>query len=683
MPPTTTPMIKLAYPATRRDDVQETLHGSVVADPYRWLEDEKDPAVIKWLGEQDTAARAQIAAYPRRDEFAARLKEVFYFDAVSAPVHKKGTYVYSRKHANKEKNVVYWKSGENGTENVLFDPNTWADTTTALGQTSVSDNGKLVAYTLKPNNADEAVIHVKEIATGKELPDVIEGAKYASISWTPDSTGFYYTWVPPAGSVSVADRPGKQELRFHKLGTDPARDEVVFPATNNPQTFVGGGISDDGKWVIAFVQHGWNRSDVYFRSAKANTWTPLVKDIDATFEVTAWKDAFYVLTNHEAPRYRVFKVNPKKPARAAWREIVPQANDTLEGMSLVGERLVLNYLRKATSVMQVHDLSGKLVRTIDLPPFGTASGMLGNPDEDTAYFSFSSFTEPTAIFKTSIAKGSVSEWARVKLPINTSEFVTTQVMYPSRDGTQISMFLMHKKGITPNGKNPTILYGYGGFNVSLTPSFSSSRAVWLEQGGVYAIPNLRGGGEYGEEWHRAGMLDKKQNVFDDYIAAAKYLIDNQWTSPRHLAIHGGSNGGLLVGAAMTQAPELYRAVVCAVPLLDMVRYHLYGSGKTWIPEYGSADEASQFATLLAYSPYHRVKEGAKYPALLMDAADHDDRVDPMHARKFVAAIQHATTDGTPVLLRVEKNAGHGGADQVKAQVERNADMFAFLWAQLN
>ncbi|HLL22774.1 MAG TPA: prolyl oligopeptidase family serine peptidase, partial [Kofleriaceae bacterium] len=456
--------------------------------------------------------------------------------------------------------------------------------------------------------------------------------------------------------------------------------------TKNPQTFIHGELSRDGHWLVVAIQHGWNSTDVYFKDARKPkaAWTTLVEKVDATFEVIAWRDRFYVVTNEGAPRYRVFKVDPKKPARAAWKEIVSENAATLANVGIVGEKLVLNYMRNAASEMAVHDLEGKLVRKLDVPPLGTASSIVGNPDEDTGYFSYTSFTVPQVIYKTSIKTGKVAEWARVKLPIETEGMETEQVFYPSKDGTKISMFIIKPRGAKKDGKNPTILYGYGGFNVSMTPGFASSRAAWIEKGGIYAIPNLRGGGEYGEEWHRTGMLLQKQNVFDDFIAAGEYLVKEGWTSPAHLAISGGSNGGLLVGAAMTQRPELWKAVVCAVPLIDMLRYHLSGSGKTWVPEYGSAEDAEQFKAIYAYSPYRvAVDAGPRvYPALLMDSADHDDRVDPLHARKFAAVIQANQTGKGQVLLRIERNAGHGGADMVKQQVERVADQLSWLASEL-
>jgi prolyl oligopeptidase len=672
------------WPATRTQDIVETIQGKRIADPYRWLEDETSPDVQAWMTAQDTFARGALAKLPMRGELEARVKQLFYFDSVSAPVHRKGRYFYSRKHADKEKTIVYWKPGEKGAEIVLFDPNGWsADGSKGLHGWYPSYDGKYVAYQISEHNSDETEMHVIEVATGKDTPDTITGTKYAAASWTPDGKGFYYVWVPPVGgAVTVAERPGTAELRFHALGTAVEKDPVIHEATKNAETFLNGGVSHDGKWLLAQVQHGWNSSDVYFKNAheRSAPWTPLAVGIDANFSVDVWKDKFYILTNDGAPRYRVMVADPHDPARAKWKELIAQTDATLETTTIVGGMLVLTYLANSSSKISLHDLAGKHVRDVELPGIGTSGGISGEPDEDTGYYGFTSFTEPQLIFKTSIKTGKSDEWARVTLPIDTSKITTEQVWFPSQDGTKISMFIIHNKDAKKDGSNPTILYGYGGFNVSMTPGFAGSRVVWLEHGGVYAIPNLRGGGEYGEDWHKAGMLNTKQNVFDDFIAAAEYLEREGWSSKEHLAIYGGSNGGLLTGAAVTQRPELYKAVICAVPLLDMLRYHLFGSGKTWVPEYGSADDKEQFTTLWAYSPYRRaVDEGKRaYPAVLFDSADHDDRVDPLHARKLAAALQADQTADAPIYLRIERNSGHGGADMVKSQVDRTVDQFAFL-----
>ncbi|MET0413323.1 MAG: prolyl oligopeptidase family serine peptidase, partial [Polyangiaceae bacterium] len=410
---------------------------------------------------------------------------------------------------------------------------------------------------------------------------------------------------------------------------------------------------------------------------------PFATGLDATFGVNWWDGAFYVKTNYQAPNSRVLKVDPNRLSLADWREIVPESDAKLDDASIIGGKLTLSYLRNAASEIEVRDLEGKPLRKVALPGIGSSSGISGNPELDEAYFSFTSFAVPGEIYQTSIKTGQTSLWAKIDLPIDTSQNQVEQVRYSSKDGTSVSMFILHKKGVVLDGSNPTLLTGYGGFNVDMTPDFSTLAAVWLEHGGVYAVPNLRGGGEYGEAWHRAGMGANKQNVFDDFIGAAEALIRLGYTRPEKLAISGGSNGGLLVGAVMTQRPELFRAVVCSVPLLDMVRYHQFGSGKTWIEEYGSADDPAQFKTLYAYSPYHHVNKGTPYPALLMMAADHDDRVDPMHARKFAAAIQWASSrPDHPVLFRLEEQAGHGGADLVKKRVESLADITAFLIDQL-
>ncbi len=675
-------------PSTRTDAITETLHGVAVADPYRWLEDEHAPEVQAWMSAQDEHTRAALAKLPGRDELAARFRELFYYDAVSAPAHCKGRYFYTRKHADKEKTIVYWKQGEDGAEQVLFDPNAWSeDGSVGLGGWWPTHDGRYVAYSVKLNNSDETTTKIRDVAAGTDLPDALDGTKYSGASWTPDGTGFYYTWVPPiGGAVTIADRPGFAELRYHALGTEPAADPVIHERTGSPQTFLSGGVSFDGHWLVATISHGWSSTDVYLKDARVpgSPWRTVVKGVDATFATDVWRDQLYITTNDGAPRYRVFKVDPANLERTAWREIIPESEGTLESVSVVGEHLIATYLRNAATQIEVRDLEGRFLRAIALPPLGTSGGISGNPDEDTGYFAYTSFTEPQVIYKTSIATGEVTEWTRVTLPIDTTQLVTTQIFYPSKDGTKISMFLIHGKDVVRDGTNPTILYGYGGFNVNMTPAFASSRAVWIQRGGVYAIPNLRGGGEYGEDWHRAGMLLTKQNVFDDFIAAAEFLIAERWTSPRHLAISGGSNGGLLVGAAATQRPELFRAVICAVPLLDMLRYHLSGSGKTWIPEYGSAEDAAQFRVLHGYSPYRRAVDAGPrgYPAVLFDSADHDDRVDPLHARKLAAILQANQMAEAPILLRIERNAGHGGADMVKSQVERVADTLAFLTAQL-
>ena len=683
----------MKYPETRRDDIVDTVHGVSIPDPYRWLEDASKPEVKQWMATEDKAAREALARLPGRDKLLARFKELYYLDSISPPHHFGGRFFYTRRHKDKEKAIVYWKEGENGTEKVLIDPNTLsADGSTSLGVWAPSWDGKTLAYGLKLNNSDETTLYVMDVASGKVSDvDVIAGGKYAGPSWTPSGDGFYYTWVPPLSeTVTPAERPGFAELRFHALGSNPAADRVVHQKTGNPQTFLGGFVSKDGRWLVAIIQHGWNSSDVYFRDLhqpQDATWHPLVVGRPAIYNVNVYKNVFYVHTNEGAPRWRLFRVDPKKPARSGWREIVAERKDVvIDNAGVLGDRLLLQTMRNASSGIEVRGLDGKLVRDLPLPGIGTVGAVVGDEDQDDAYFSFESFTTTPRSFKTSMKNGGATLWAEVKVPIDPAPYSVEQVWYPSKDGTRISMFIVRRKDMPRDGSTPFMLGGYGGFQVSMTPAFNGSIFPWLEAGGGYALPNLRGGGEYGEEWHKAGMREHKQNVFDDFTGAARYLIENHYSSADKLAIRGGSNGGLLMGAAVTQHPELFRAVICAVPLLDMIRFHLFGSGKTWVPEYGSAEDPSEFKWLYGYSPYQKVSRGTKYPALLMMSADSDDRVDPMHARKMTAMLQWAQggapQDGRPVLMRIEKHSGHGGADMVKQAVEQSADSNAFLMHEL-
>ena len=677
-----------SLPPTPVDDVVELLHGRRVADPYRWLEDEQSLAVRAWMDAQDLHARSTLDAIPARASMLSRLRELLFIDVLYAPVNRQGRYFFARRHADREKAIVYWKDGEHGTEHVLFDPNTWSyGMMAALGVWVPSRDGRYCTYSVNENNSDESVTRIRDVAAGVDLPDVLPGTRYYAPSWLPDGSGFYYTRIPPVGgTVTVAERPGFAEVCFHARGTPAAEDVVVHPATGDAKTFINGVVSRDGRWLVVAIQRGWNSTDLFVRdrTADGDLWQTLVSGTDALYDVVVWKDRFYIHTNDGAPRFRVMCAEPGRLERQHWKELVPESDATLESMWLVGHRLVVDDLRNASSELRVFELDGTPVRTLDLPPIGSCAGLTGNPDDDDVYVSYSSFTQPTVIYRISMATGGVREWARVAPPIDMSDVRTEQVRYRSKDGTIVSMFLIYRSGAPRDGSNRTILYGYGGFNVNMTPSFSSLRAVWLERGGVYAIPNLRGGGEYGDGWHRDGMRLKKQNVFDDFIAAAEYLIAEGWTSPARLAISGGSNGGLLVGAALTQRPDLFRAVHCAVPLLDMLRYHLSGSGKTWVGEYGSPEDGAEFEALYGYSPYRRAVDDPPrpYPAVLFDSADHDDRVDPLHARKMAALLQARQTAQAPVLLSIERNAGHGGTDRIGQVAERIAAQLAFIEAQL-
>jgi prolyl oligopeptidase len=676
----------LPYPAARRVDQVDELHGVRVPDPYRWLEDGASDEVKKWTDEEDALARAYLSKLPSRDAIAARLKELLYIESAGTPTHRGNRFFYPRRDAGKEKTTVYFREGKRGTDKVLLDPNSWsADGSVSLGAWSVSWDGKMVAYSVKNNNSDEATLHVMDVASGKKSDvDTIEGAKYASPSWTPSGDGFYYTWVPPAGSVATADRPGYAEVRFHKLGETPSKDRIVHERTGDPKAFISAELSKDGRWLVLTIEHGWTRTDVAFRDLRSNSvaWNPLVVGQDALYLVDIDRNHFFVRTNEGAAKYRVFKVDPLRPDRAAWVEIVPQRDDaTLEGISIVGHSLSLVYLKDAVTRLELRDEDGKLVRNIELPTLGSSAGLSGDVDDDLAYYSFQSFTYPTEIDETSVKTGKTATFYRLKVPVDPAKYSLEQAFATSKDGTRVPFFLVRAKDLVKATSTPTVLYGYGGFQVPQTPSFWSSMYPWLEQGGIWVVTNLRGGSEYGEEWHRHGMRREKQHVFDDFFAVAEELIRQGITSPERLVAMGRSNGGLLVGAAITERPDLFRVALCGVPLLDMVRYHLFGSGKTWIEEYGSAEDPGDFEAIFAYSPYHHVTKGTRYPSTLLLSADSDDRVDPMHARKFAAELQWASSGG-PVLLRIEKHSGHGGADMVRETVERLADEYAFALEQM-
>ncbi|MGO8994348.1 MAG: prolyl oligopeptidase family serine peptidase [Polyangiaceae bacterium] len=673
------------YPATRTEDTKDVLFGTEVRDPYRWLEDGKAPEVQAWMTAEDNLTRKKLAALPERDAIAARLKELFYVDSQSIPFTRGGRVFYERRSGSQEKWVVYWRQGKKGEEKVLLDPNTWSkDGSSSLHDWSVSWDGKRVAYDVSENNSDQATMHLMEVDSAKvSTVDVIPGARYAHASWTPKGDAFYYTRLPVDATIPPDKMPGYAAIYLHKVGADPAKDELVHEKTGDPTTFIGGGVSKDGRWLFADIVRGTRSNDVYFRdlTKPAKTWTPLAEGLDAKFSAEEFKGKFYILTNDGAPKFRVFVADPAHFERSAWKEIIPERSDaTLDGADIVGGKLSLRYLKDVTSHLELHDLSGKLVREVALPTLGTAF-LAGDADQDDAFFSFSTFNYPYEIHETSIAKGGDTVWFKQKVPVDPSPYTVDQVFFTSKDGTRVPMFLVHAKTMPHDGSSPVLLNGYGGFSISLTPGFYKSIYPWLEHGGVFALANLRGGGEYGEAWHRDGMKHVKQHVFDDFEAAAEYLIKEKITSSDRLAIDGASNGGLLVGAALTQRPELYRVVLCGVPLLDMVRYHLFGSGRTWSEEYGTAEKEDDFKALFAYSPYHHVTRGVAYPSVLVESADSDDRVDPMHARKMTAALQ-ANSSGGPVLIRIEKHSGHGGADLMHAWVEQYADRYAFVLAEI-
>ena len=674
------------YPETRTTEQVDLLHGVRVEDPYRWLEDDKAAEVQRWMTAQDEFTRRQLRSLPERDELQSRLAELMYVDAMEPPTQRGGRYFYERRGAREEKATVYWREGREGADKVLLAPLSWSeDGSVALSGWTPSPDGKKVAFRKSRNNSDDATLYVLDVDSAQVSEvDVIDGARYADPAWLPDSSGFFYQRLPTDPSIADTERPGYGRIFFHVLGTSPEKDPLFRDKTGDSAIFLDARVSSDGRWLILDVDHGWTATDVWLMDLQKpeaeRTWQALAVGRGHHYYVKGRLGHLYVMTDEGASRYRLFRVRPDSPARSDWEEIVPESTSTLESFDVLGGHLVLRYLENAASVVEVRTPDGAKVRRLDLPDLGSVNAVTGTEKDDEVFFSFESFTRPQQVFATRLSTGHTELFAEARVPVKADAFTVRQVFFTSKDGTRVPMFLVAPKGFVRDSSARVLLYGYGGFQISLTPRFHASIVPWVERGGVYAVANLRGGNEYGEAWHRAGMREQKQNVFEDFAAAMEYLHRERYTRPENLSIVGRSNGGLLVGAMMVQRPDLFGAGICGVPLLDMLRYHLVGAGKTWVSEYGSAENEPEFRTLHAYSPYHHVERAgrtAPYPALMLSSADSDDRVDPMHARKFAAALQ-ATGAGGPILLRIERNAGHGGADLVRAGVEKYADELAFL-----
>jgi prolyl oligopeptidase len=669
--------------------VEDTLHGHKIADPYRWLENAESPDTQAFVVSELAYARSLLDPLPGRDQIHQRLGQLLSIGTIGAPQLAGNFYFYTRRDGMQNQPILYVREGLEGKDRALVDANRLAaDGTTALDWWFPSEDGKYVAYGTSTSGSEESTLHVIETATGSWIPDTIERTRFASLAWKKDNSGFYYTRHPKQGEVPAGEEVYHVKVFYHSLGSDPAKDALIFGEGRNPQDIPNVQLpDDDDRWLLITVFEGWSKAEMYIQDLKAGT---------APVELTAGKEflyggeivngKLYITTNEDAPRYRVFGVDAANPKRENWKEIIPQTDAVLQGAAVFGGKLFAQYEKDASSQLKMFDLEGKPLADIPVPAIGTVFASGGRWNKPEIFFGFHSYAVAPSIYRYNVTANQTALWAKVDAPIDPSAYDIKQVWYNSKDGTRVPMFVVHKKGIALNGKNPTLLTGYGGFNISNTPNFNGSRYVWLEHGGVYAVANLRGGAEFGEDWHRAGMLGKKQNVFDDFIGAAEYLIAQKYTDKDHLAIQGGSNGGLLMGAMITQRPELFRAVVCQVPLLDMLRYQHFQIAKLWIPEYGSADDAQQFDWLYAYSPYHHVKPGTEYPAILFMTADSDTRVDPMHAKKMAALMQAGAKNGQsrerPILLRIEPKAGHGAGKPVVKQIEEGTDIWSFLFWQL-
>ena len=593
-------------------------------------------------------------------------------------------YFHMRRDGKQNQPVLYVRKGVDSKDEVLVDVNPLStDGTIALDWWYPSHDGKYVAYGTSESGSEMSTLRVIETATRKLLPDAIARTRAASVAWKPDDSGFYYTRYPKPGEVAAGQEMYKRHVFYHALGADPAKDTLIFGEGLPPQDWPNLTLSNDGRWLCIIVEQGWSKSELYVKDLESSA-PPLriTEGKEFLYSVQAYSGDLYIVTNEDSPRYRVFKTPATAPTREHWREIIPQSDAVLTSLSVIGGQLFVGYELNAHSLLKRFTIEGKPLGEIPLPKLGTISSIGGEYDSNSAFYLFSSFTTPATIYRFDIPQSSTTVWESIQSGIDPDLYDTKQVWYRSKDGTRIPMFLVMRKGLKITGHNPLILNGYGGFNVSLTPEFSKTLFPWVDHGGIFAVANLRGGAEFGEDWHRAGMLDKKQNVFDDFIAAAEYLLKESYTDREHLAIRGGSNGGLLMGAVMTQRPDLFRAVVCQVPLLDMLRYQNFQIAKLWIPEYGSSDDPKQFQWLYAYSPYQHVKAGTSYPAVLFMTAESDTRVDPMHAKKMTAELQAANGGPNPILLRIESKAGHGAGKPISKLVDEWTDIYSFLFWQL-
>ncbi len=673
-------------PPTRKCDQVDDYFGTKVADPYRWLEDDNAPGTKAWVAAQNQVTSAHLAAIPRRKAILERLQTLQDYEKYTAPRKEGRNYFYTHNTGLQNQAVVFVTTDPAKPGKVLLDPNTLSkEGTMALAGMSPSPDGKLVAYAVASAGSDWKTWKVRDVATGKDLPDELQWTKFANVAWNHKGTGFFYVaYAAPGQGDALKGVTKSPKVRFHAMGTPQADDTLVYERPDQPEWYLGPDVSDDGRWLTIHVSKGDAPEHAVFvkdlRKPGAKV-VPFLERFDARYSPVGSKgDTFYFKTDKGAPRGRLVAIRVSHPDPKDWTELIPQApgTDVLQGVSLVGGRFVANWMRDAHTVITFHSLKGARLSELALPGVGSAGGFHGKIQDREAFYTYTSFNAPPAIYRYDFATGASKVLHAPKVAFDPSAYVVTQVFYPSKDGTKIPMFLVHRKGLALDGNNPTLLYGYGGFDVSLNPSFSAVRIAWLEMGGVYAQPSLRGGGEYGKAWHDAGRLANKQNVFDDFIAAGEWLIKNRYTSTPRLAINGGSNGGLLVGACLNQRPDLWGAAVPEVGVMDMLRFHKFTVGWGWKGDYGSSDTPEGFRTLLAYSPLHNVKPGTAYPPTLILTSDHDDRVVPAHSHKFTATLQAAQAGPAPILTRIATNAGHGAGKPTAKILEEKADVYAFL-----
>ena len=680
------PLIPVTYPETKKVEQSDDYHGSLVSDPYRWLEIDTAAEVTAWVNEQNKVTFGYLEQIPFRQAVKDRITELINYPRYSAPERAGDYYFFSKNDGLQNQAVIYYQKGLEGKPEVFIDPNKLSkDGTTAISLVGFSKDNKYVTISRSDAGSDWQEFRVMEIATRKELPDRLRWVKFSGAAWHGD--GFFYSRYPePAKGTELSGNNQYHAVWYHRLGDDQSKDQLVYRDDQNPNMYHSAGVTEDGRFLVLYAQPGTDGFATLYKdlNAKDSKFVELFKGYgNKSSVVHSIGDKLLVLTDIDAPKYRLIEVDIKNPAPAAWKDIIPEGEDLLQGVTTGGGYLYANLLSKATDRYYRLNYDGSGREAIEMPGLGSAGGFSGEEDDQELFYSFTSFVYPATIFRYDIATGKSSPFFPSTLKFNPEDFVENQVEYTSKDGTKVSMFVVHRKDLPKNGQNPAYLYGYGGFNISLTPSFSASRMVLLENGGIFAMPNLRGGGEYGEEWHQGGMLLKKQNVFDDFITAGEFLIKEGYTSSAKLGIAGGSNGGLLVGACMTQRPDLFAVAFPAVGVMDMLRYHLFTVGKGWIPEYGSSDDPVQFANLYKYSPLHNLKAGVNYPATMVTTADHDDRVVPAHSFKFAAQLQASHQGERPVLIRIETNAGHGAGKPVGKVIEEQADIWSFFFYNTN
>jgi prolyl oligopeptidase len=672
-----------SYPKAKTIDQVDDYHGTKVADPYRWLEDTDSADTHAWVEAENKLTFSYLDQIPYRKAIRDRMTKLWNYERFTVPQQHGGRYFYEHNNGLQNQNVLLVAESLNAAPRVLLDPNTLSsDGTVALTSKAVTDDGKLMAYGTAASGSDWQEWHVRDVDTGKDLPDLIKWVKFSDASWTKDGKGFFYSRYDEPKGTALRDTNYFQKLYYHKLGSEQSEDKLIYERPDNKELGFGGGVTDDGHYLVIFVWQGTSpKNRLYYKDLTKpdSEVVKLLDDFDAEYRfIDNDGPVFWIRTDLNAPRGKLIAIDTRHPERANWKTVVDQGADKLEDVSVVDNLFLLGYLKDAKTEVRVHDLKGKFLRNVDLPGIGSAAGFGGKRNDKETFYSFTSFISPTTVYRYDPGTGKSSVFKQPKVEFDSTQYESKQVFYNSKDGTRIPMFLTYKKGLKLDGQNPTLLYAYGGFDISMTPAFSVPTIVWLEMGGVYALPNLRGGGEYGEEWHLAGTKEHKQNVFDDFIAAAEWLINNKYTSTPKLAIRGGSNGGLLIGAALTQRPDLFGATLPLVGVMDMLRFQKFTIGWGWTSDYGSSDNAEDFKYLYAYSPLHNLKPGTKYPPTMVATADHDDRVVPGHSFKFTATMQADQAGMAPVLIRIETKAGHGAGKPISKTIEEMADEWSFV-----